>query len=94
MKKIVVLVVMMLSTFVCAQGIKGCTSDVRTGVCNKVCSLQHVGGCTFEQFKPLFLIQNMDCVADAKGEAARAVCEDRSDRLLRAWKDAQKKPAK
>jgi hypothetical protein len=93
MKNALLFALVLSSTFVCAQGIKGCTSDVRTGVCNEVCSLKSVNGCTMEQFKPLFLIQNLDCetAAMGKGESAHAACKTHSDHLLQEWKDSHKK---
>jgi hypothetical protein len=71
--------------------IKGCTADVRTGVCNKTCSVSHVEGCTLEQLKPLLLIHHMDCLA--KG-TAKAVCSAEVDKAMADWKAAQKKKAK
>jgi len=71
--------------------IKGCTADIRTGVCNKTCRVSHVEGCTLEQLKPLLLTHHMDCVA--KG-TDKAVCSTELDKAMADWKTAQKKKAK
>jgi disulfide bond formation protein DsbB len=92
MKKIVAMV-MFLGLFggIASAQIKGCTADIRTGVCNKACSVAHVEGCTLEQLKPLLLIHHMDCLA--KG-TDKAVCSAEVDKATADWKAAQKKRAK
>jgi hypothetical protein len=95
MKKLFVVVGLLLSIAAFGQGIPGCTSDVRTGVCSKTCSVSHVAGCTAAQLKPLLLIQHMDCLTAAFGDkAASAKCDKQFDRAIQDWKDAQKKAKK
>jgi hypothetical protein len=92
MKRIIALG-MLLGLFagIASAQIKGCTSDVRTGVCNKGCSVSHVQGCTAEQLKPLLLIHHMDCLANG---TSKDVCSAEVDKAMADWKAAQKKRAK
>lgn len=79
--------------------IKGCTSDVRTGVCNKVCSTKHVAGCTLKQLDPLLKIQSMDCLTAAAKmgldhdgfEREAAICSEAIDREIQEWKNSHPK---
>ena len=93
-KAIAVLLSMGLLGGVASAQIKGCTSDVRTGVCNKACSVSHVQGCTAEQLKPLLLIHHMDCIAKDFHKDNKAVCDAEFDKAIADWKAAQKKSAK
>jgi hypothetical protein len=88
MKKLFVIVVLLFGIAAFGQGIPGCTSDVRTGVCSKTCSVSHVAGCTAAQLNPLLLIQHMDCVTAAfRDKAASAKCEKQFDRAMQDWKE-------
>jgi hypothetical protein len=79
--------------------IKGCTSDVRTGVCNKVCSTKHVIGCTLDQLDPLLKTQSMNCLTTAanrglpKEEFQGKIdkCTGAIDREIEEWKKAHPK---
>jgi hypothetical protein len=84
--------------------IKACTSDVRTGVCNKVCSTKHVAGCTLEQLDPLLKIQSMDCLTAAANknfdridhglptdERETAACSATIDKEIQEWKKSHPK---
>ena len=71
--------------------VKGCTSDLRTGVCNKVCGVSHVQGCTLDQLGPLLEIHNMDCLTKSTD---KAVCSAEFDKAVADWKAAQKKKKK
>jgi hypothetical protein len=90
--------------------IKGCTSDIRTGVCNKNCSVSHVEGCTADQVGALLKIHHMDCISKAantefdrinkggsdKGEfeKSKAACTAEVDKAIADWKAAQKNKKK
>ena len=96
-------------TGVAPAQIKGCTSDVRTGVCNKTCSVSHVEGCNADQLGALLKIHHLDCVSKAtniefdrinkgdpdKGEfeKSKADCAAEVDKAIADWKAAQKKKA-
>jgi len=84
--------------------IKGCTSDVRTGVCNKVCSTKHVAGCTFDQLDPLLKIQSSQCLMAAANKNFDRIdkglptdksetnkCNATLDREIEEWKKAHPK---
>jgi hypothetical protein len=89
----------LMFTNLASAAIQGCTSDVRTGVCNSVCRVSHVAGCTVDQFQPLASIHSMDCLAatvtlevSTEDKAvARDECSKQTDKLIQEWKDAQKK---
>ena len=74
--------------------IKGCTSDVRTGICNKTCSTKHVAGCALEQLDPLLKIQSMNCLTAAakmglphdEFEREAATCSEAIDKEIEEWK--------
>ena len=82
----------MLAAVALASGsqIPGCTSDVRTGVCNAVCSVSHVQGCTAKQLQPLLSIQHMNCLAKDFPKDDTAKCDAQLDKAIRGWKAAQK----
>jgi hypothetical protein len=106
MKVTVVFALVMLVVPAQAQ-IKGCTSDVRTGVCNKVCSTTHVAGCTLEQLDPLLKIQSLDCLTavankdfdridkglpdDGSSKRGSAACNAAIDKEIQEWKKAHPK---
>lgn len=87
--------------------IKGCTSDVRTGVCNKVCNTAHVAGCTLEQLDPLLNIQSMNCLVavanrnfdrinrglpdDGSSKRGTAKCSETIDNEIQEWKKSHPK---
>jgi hypothetical protein len=93
------------SAGVASAQIKGCTSDIRTGVCNKNCSVSNVGGCTADQVGALLKIHHMDCISKAtntefdrinkggsdKGEfeKSKAACTAEVDKAIADWKAAQ-----
>lgn len=79
MKTLSILLLVLVVGSVCQGAIKGCTSDVRTGVCNKVCSVSHVQGCTAEQLKPLLNIQAMDCLVRAANKCFDAINRGHSE---------------
>jgi hypothetical protein len=93
------LTLLFCSMSVFGQRIEGCTSDERTGVCNKSCRVSHVEGCTLEQFQPLASIHSMDCLSntvnlDVSNEdkaIARDECSKQTDKMIQEWKVAQKK---
>jgi hypothetical protein len=89
---LITLLMIVCSSFAWGQ-IPGCTSDVRSGVCNEKCSVAHVAGCTLEQFKPLVLIRSTDCLSAAvdwndseKSARNSKQCMAESDRLREEWK--------
>jgi hypothetical protein len=103
MKVVVILTLVVLVVPIRAQ-INGCTSDVRTGVCNKVCSTKHVAGCTLEQLDPLLKIQSMDCLTavankefdridkglpdDGSSKRGNAACSATTDKEIQEWEKA------
>lgn len=84
------LILIATAVFASDSQIPGCTSDVRTGVCNAVCSVSHVQGCTAKQLQPLLLIQSMDCLAKDFPQDNTAKCGAQFDKAIRDWKAAQK----
>jgi hypothetical protein len=71
----------------------GCTSDVRTGVCNAKCSVKHVSGCTLEQVKPLLNIWHANCISEGFPDHTKEKipeCQAELDKKLQEWKDAHK----
>ena len=87
--------------------IKGCTSDIRTGVCNNVCSTKHLAGCTLEQLNPLLKIQSMECLTaaanknfdrinrglpdDGSFKRETATCRETTDNEIQEWKKSHPK---
>ena len=85
--------------------VKGCTADIRTGVCNKNCSVSHVEGCTADQVGALLKTHHLDCISKAantefdrinkggpdKGEfeKSKAACTAEFDKAIADWKAAQ-----
>jgi hypothetical protein len=106
MKVVAILALAVLVVPTRAQ-IDGCTSDVRTGVCNKVCSTKHVAGCTLEQLDPLLKIQSMNCLTavankefdrmdkglldDGSSKRGNAACTAAVDKEIQEWKNAHRK---
>ena len=108
MKLLILSVLVIGSTFPATAEIPGCTSDVRSGVCNKVCSLGKLDGCTLQQFKALTTIEATDCIGRAfhrvldeetdnkrqLQERLNAECQSRLDEEIATWKAAQQKKPK
>ncbi len=93
MRNVILIAVILTALGASAEGIKGCTSDIRTGVCNSKCSVSHLAGCTPGQLKPLLLVQHLDCLNKRfdEGEAGRNACKQQFDKAAQEWKDAQPK---
>lgn len=108
MKETLAILVMAATLALPLRGqIKGCTSDVRTGVCNKVCSTKHVTGCTLEQLDPLLKIQSSQCLTavankefdrinrglpdDGSAKRGNAACTATIDKEIEEWKKAHPK---
>jgi len=76
-----------------AEGDRGCTADLRTGVCNAKCGIAHVTGCTADQLKPLLQIWHMDCISKNFPEETDGRirdCGKQLDQKIAEWKKAQR----
>lgn len=98
------------SAGIASAQVKGCTADIRTGVCNKNCNLSHVEGCTSDQVGALLKTHHLACISKAantefdrinkggpdKGEfeKSKAACAAEFDKAIADWKTAQKNKKK
>jgi len=105
----VALITLASAGFASAQ-VKGCTADIRTGVCNKNCSVSHAEGCTANQVGALLRIHHSDCMSKAantefdrinkggsdKGEfeKSKAACAAEFEKAIADWKAAQNEKKK
>jgi hypothetical protein len=100
MKIVVTFLVALVLPCAASAQIKGCTSDVRTGVCNKDCSVTHTAGCTKEQLDPRLRIDSSKCLSDRlsspddpfHGDMDKRIasCKARLKQQLADWKAAHR----